>query len=324
MFSKASSLLSTQSGRLGRSSKRFAEILPSFLATSKASVFSLMIWKMSMCTIHRLLHSINACMITLGEIKLIIQKCEPEPTATGPPVTACHARPGPWQNAKKKARWVIEKDQVERLLADLEEHKTMASMAVTKESMSSIIQILRKQDDATRTLNEIQKTQSEIRDDQIRNTERSLSAERRKILDDMSKLQQRVPLKKHRSLRTEGTGIAFLKSSEFANFDMNPNSRLWLYGIPGAGMSVLSTTIVEHFEMQCTAKVGSAYFFCEYADKATQFCRSILGSLVRQLALQSERAFEDLLDFYKSHTAERKSDYETRRRRSALAVEDFV
>jgi hypothetical protein len=50
-----------------------------------------------------------------------------------------------------------------------------------------------------------------------------------------------------------------------------------------------------------TKVLALAYFYCDYKSSATHDCIAILGSLVKQLALQSELAFNDLEEFYDSH-----------------------
>ncbi|KAK7728968.1 hypothetical protein SLS57_002200 [Botryosphaeria dothidea] len=87
-------------------------------------------------------------------------------------------------------------------------------------------------------------------------------------------------------------------------------SKLWLYGIPGAGKPVLSATMIEHTSAHRTEKIGSAYFFCEYADKATQSCRNMLGSIARQLALQNRQALDMLTKFHNDMTDLQQQDFD--------------
>lgn len=177
--------------------------------------------------------------------------------------------------------------------------------------MSSILQVLKKQDETAQKMEELRKGQSEIRERQIQDAEMRLSKKRREMLNDFSKIQPDIPFKKHLSLRQNGTGVWLLQSSEFQKFMKSPKSKLWLYGIPGAGKSVLSATVIEHTSGYRTEKIASAYFFfCEYAEKATQSCRNMLGSIARQLALQNRQALDMLTKFYNDMTDLQQQDFD--------------
>ncbi|KAM0799070.1 ankyrin repeat-containing domain protein [Usnea florida] len=79
----------------------------------------------------------------------------------------------------------------------------------------------------------------------------------------------------------------------------DPNSLLWLYGIPGCGKTVLCSTAIERvlqFHNTATQKrVGIAYFYFDFRHQDQQVCDAMLRSLVAQLSLQSLDAFK-LLD----------------------------
>lgn len=253
--------------------------------------------------------AIQACHDTLEDIKRILQKCEADTdklTSMRPPANAASltlsTKSGTWQSMKQKTRWAVEKDEVEKLLVDLEKHKSLLSLALTQESMSSIVKVLRKQDEAVQCLDEIKRQQSEIRDAQIQEAKRRLRMEQRKMLDEFSDTQPEDFFKKHIALHQRGTCSWFLRSSEYAKFIGTAKSTLWLYGIPGAGKSVMSATIIEQVNSQRTDKFASAFFFCEYANKDTQSCRHILGSIARQLALQNESALDELTEFHDENT----------------------
>lgn len=246
--------------------------------------------------------SILACNQTLEKIRLMLEKFSPDPIAPSATSSALPTKHGAWQDVKKKVRWVIDKDEAEKLLADLEKHKSTLSLALSKKSLASIIEVLTKQDETLQHIEEIRKEQSQIRQQQIQDTERRLSRERRKMLNVVSDIRPEDSFKKHFSLHQDGTGVWFLESSEFEKFMSTQNSRLWLFGIPGAGKSVLSATIIDHISTQRTEHCALAYFFCEYFNAATQTCRNILGSIARQLALQNPRAFEILEEFFNDQT----------------------
>ena len=64
--------------------------------------------------------------------------------------------------------------------------------------------------------------------------------------------------------RQEGTGLWFLQSHVYTQWKIQRNSTLWLYGIPGCGKTILSSTIIEDLEKTfppqifCTSTLISA------------------------------------------------------------------
>jgi len=50
-----------------------------------------------------------------------------------------------------------------------------------------------------------------------------------------------------------------------------------------------------------TSKLGFAFFYCDYKNAATQQLSNILGSLIKQLVVKKETAFDLLITFYESH-----------------------
>jgi hypothetical protein len=91
------------------------------------------------------------------------------------------------------------------------------------------------------------------------------------------------------SQRQEGTGLWFLQSNEFAKWETQRNSCLWLCGIPGCGKTILSSTIVEYLERTPTRR-PLLYFYFDFGDTGKQTFESMIRSLVVQLS----RKFEDM------------------------------
>ncbi|KAL8800395.1 MAG: hypothetical protein Q9182_005197, partial [Xanthomendoza sp. 2 TL-2023] len=78
----------------------------------------------------------------------------------------------------------------------------------------------------------------------------------------------------------------------------NPNDRLWIYGIPGAGKTTLSTLVVEEvLSRKRSRSIGTAYFYIRHDDKETHKLSNLLGSLISQLASQNPEALAELMEF---------------------------
>ncbi|PSN59256.1 hypothetical protein BS50DRAFT_641131 [Corynespora cassiicola Philippines] len=71
--------------------------------------------------------------------------------------------------------------------------------------------------------------------------------------------------------RQEGTGSWFLHSDAFNMWKSQRNSFLWLYGIPGCGKTILSSTIIEHLRSLSTQPL--LYFYFDFTDSEKQTLR---------------------------------------------------
>ena len=90
--------------------------------------------------------------------------------------------------------------------------------------------------------------------------------------------------KAHKQRQAE-TGLWLLESAKFAEWKERAASRLWLYGIPGCGKTILSSTIIEHLLQHChdNASMVTAYFYFDFNDTQKQDPELMLRSLLTQL-----------------------------------------
>lgn len=210
---------------------------------------------------------------------------------------------GRWGTLKQAARWYLNKEEAEKLCADLESHKTKLALAMSRDSMTALVEVLKSQNSMSRHLHDMRKIQAEIRAGQIQESKRQLNEKQARMMKDFSDVEPQEALGKHLQLRQQGTGAWFLEGSHFQNFLSKDNSSLLLYGIPGAGKSVLSATISECINDLRTRSVAAAYFFCEHDYPETKGARNILASLAKQFAVQNDDAFSKLEAFHKEHTS---------------------
>jgi hypothetical protein len=90
--------------------------------------------------------------------------------------------------------------------------------------------------------------------------------------------------KAHKQRHAE-TGLWLLQDARFAEWKKSATSRLWLYGIPGCGKTILSSIIIEHLLQHCRddATIVTAYFYFDFNDTQKQDPELMLRSLLRQL-----------------------------------------
>jgi hypothetical protein len=93
--------------------------------------------------------------------------------------------------------------------------------------------------------------------------------------------------KAHKQRQAE-TGVWLLEGEQFTRWKKSAASRLWLYGIPGCGKTILSSTIIEHLLQHChdDPSIVTAYFYFDFNDTQKQDPELMLRSLLCQL-LQS-------------------------------------
>jgi hypothetical protein len=89
--------------------------------------------------------------------------------------------------------------------------------------------------------------------------------------------------------RQADTGLWLVESTKFAEWRESAASRLWLYGIPGCGKTILSSTIIEHLLQHChgDASMATAYFYFDFNDTQKQDPELMLRSLLCQLLQRS-------------------------------------
>ncbi|CAN9450612.1 unnamed protein product [Alternaria alternata] len=85
--------------------------------------------------------------------------------------------------------------------------------------------------------------------------------------------------------RQANTGLWLLESAKFSEWKERTASRLWLYGIPGCGKTILSSTIIENLLQYChdDTNIVTAYFYFDFNDTQKQDPELMLRSLLCQL-----------------------------------------
>jgi hypothetical protein len=89
-------------------------------------------------------------------------------------------------------------------------------------------------------------------------------------------------------LREPNTGLWLLESDLYKSWKGKP-SFVWLYGIPGCGKTVLSTTVLEDISKFTADDPGkaTAYFYFDFNDRRKQDAEMMVRSLLSQLLQQS-------------------------------------
>ncbi|CAD0108599.1 unnamed protein product, partial [Aureobasidium uvarum] len=107
--------------------------------------------------------------------------------------------------------------------------------------------------------------------------------------------------------RHKGTGLWFVNGQAFNHWKKQPRSFLWLYGIPGCGKTVLSSTILEHLEGDSTTAQALLYFYFDFNDTEKQTLDRMLRCLVKQLYQQRPETQECLDRLWSSQQLSKQS-----------------
>lgn len=229
---------------------------------------------------------VHACHDTLEKIKAIIDKHEGNPS-----------RDHVMETLKMKMNWPFSIPEAKDLLAEVEEHKSTLSLALTADGMTGLLHVLSEQ---KTTANDIREIRQELQEGREAETRIALSKDNQAILDSVGSIDPHSSHETNLKLRHPGTGHWFTKGDEFNRWLGTPKARLWLHGIPGAGKSVLCSSVIEIALAKSNRDIAVAFFYCDYKDTATQDPSNILGSLAKQIAKQDEQSFEKLQKFYQS------------------------
>ncbi|KAH6898097.1 hypothetical protein B0T10DRAFT_577585 [Thelonectria olida] len=196
-----------------------------------------------------------------------------------------------------RLKWPFSSTETKEILQAVQRHKQTIDLAVAADSLSKLKLCLSRQAVTNDCLNDIQATVNKILD---LGTKTYFEKRKKNILDAFMKANPFREFEANRTLRHALTGLWLTEGPDFEEWYDTPGSRVWFSGIPGAGKSVLAASIIE----ECGRRNGAdpnlavAYFFCTYRDERTHMFSSILSTLCAQLALQDEKAFKFLEEYY--------------------------
>jgi len=180
-----------------------------------------------------------------------------------------------YTGALKAITWPWKWKDIGPILEDIEKQKTLMLLAIQGDTTRTILTIENKVND----INSHFHTQEDI--------------------DIVSWLSKADPSTNHNAAcekRQEGTGAWFLSSVEFSSWAL-PKRSLWLHGIPGAGKTVLCSTIIENVKARFAPDAACLYFYFDFNDSQKQDAINMLYSFLAQLS--SSEIPNDVKQLYK-------------------------
>jgi hypothetical protein len=186
------------------------------------------------------------------------------------------------ENAKvgfrKKASWPWKEKGVSKILQTIEKYKTTFILAINGDTL----QLLRAVQECVHNVS------GSVRDISESVQTMTISTRHEKIIKWLKNSID--PSLNHNSARKKHeptTGDWLLESELFATWKTMKNGSLWLYGMPGAGKTILCSTIIDQVKSLCAgdAAYRYAYFYFDFNDAQKQTVAGMLSSLIAQLSV---------------------------------------
>jgi NACHT domain len=178
----------------------------------------------------------------------------------------------------KSITWPWQWEEMAKKLKTIERHKQTFTLALQGDMATKALEI---QD----TVNEVHAFAKEGRDT-AHAIRRDLHSERDfKIIKWLATTDPNTNHSAARQKWEPGTGEWFLSSNQFVQW-LQPRKSLWLHGIPGAGKTILCSTIIENVRARCSGDDICAFFYFDsISGEATkQTVSAMLSSLLAQIS----------------------------------------
>jgi ankyrin repeat domain-containing protein 50 len=206
----------------------------------------------------------------------------------GGPVDAClavlkelEAKLSTALTVKKKLLWPFEAKKVDELVGKLQAQKSTINLAVTGDNTRATLGIVQVVADIQES---IEDTKQRERRDRI-----------------LQWLATTDPTTNHNAARDKHeptTGSWLLESEGFRSWRDSANEFLWLHAIPGAGKTIICSTVIEHVTLHSGTTHRYAYYYFDFSDPKKQRVSEMLKSLISQLSSQSVRLLGDVDSLY--------------------------
>jgi hypothetical protein len=213
-----------------------------------------------------------SCQQTLQNIRDKLEKSDPKENGISI-----------FQKAKRTLKWPLSASDTDKFLAEMERHKSTFDLALSVDALDAIL--------ASQQAGE--KTDTKI-DDVVQALDRLCkienTKEQRRILQLIGAEDADEAYRANLKLHQHGTGLWFLEEGKpFSTWLATPCSKLWVYGIPGAGKTILSALAIGKTAELASTSHGVAFYYCSHRDEQSRQLTGILRCLIGQLARQNKQ-----------------------------------
>jgi uncharacterized protein YukE len=204
---------------------------------------------------------------------------------------------------RMKVRWPFKSKEIDKILKKIESHRATFILSVS----ANTLRTTRAVDSTVMEISESIQTIS------INQTGMAQSMQNKAIVGWLNagvgdpSINYELAKKK----REPSTGRWFLESDDFKSWIQRTRTFAWLHGIPGAGKTILCSTIIEHVQILCSANPAYqyAYFYFDFNDTTKQKTAQMLQSVIAQLCFQKDVPTE-LHELYKRNGVRQPTRYQ--------------
>ncbi|KAI9669080.1 MAG: hypothetical protein M1831_000672 [Alyxoria varia] len=148
--------------------------------------------------------------------------------------------------------------------------------------------------------------------------EAAVEARNRDIADAQYPVDSNANYEAAMKLCEPGTGQWIFQTDEFRGWASSENGPLWLHAKPGAGKTVLASTVITYLRQHYLAEdTIVAYYFFDYKDVKTQTPLKMFQTLLAEMCRQSPDILESMSSLSKKYQ-ELNSNYSTALMRQML------
>ena len=183
-------------------------------------------------------------------------------------------------SARRKLLWPLEEGKILDILRRLGEQKQTILLALAGDHAASDVSNAKQTKEVVDSFKNMQ-----IKGDQA------------KVLRWLAGADPSTNYNTARKKHEKNTGSWLLQSPEFKSWKESDGSIMWLFGIPGAGKTILSSTVVDHLTIRDESLPAHplAYFYFDFNDQGKQTAIGCLRSLTHQLCAHTAQIPDSII-----------------------------
>lgn len=170
---------------------------------------------------------------------------------------------------------------MDEILADMERHKSAFNLAVSVDTLDTILAISKGQATTSTKIDRLEHSLQHL-------VRAEMTNDARRVLQTLGADSADAHHRANWRLHHPGTGLWFSEGSVFRDWRASSNTKLWVYGIPGAGKTILSALAVQEALANTSKTRAVIFYYCSHQNYQSQVLSGILSCFIGQLARQNQ------------------------------------
>ena len=194
------------------------------------------------------------------------------------------------KKAKRTLKWPFSLSDTEKCLAEMERHKSSFDLALSVDALDAIIAFKAVEEETSHKIDQVNNAIDKL-------CKIQMTKESRRLLQVIGADAADEMYRTNLELHQPGTGLWFLEQgSAFQQWLDVTDSKLWVYGIPGAGKTVLSALAIKETAICASDRHGVIFYYYSHSNGSTQRLPDLLSCFIGQLARQQSECMAVLAD----------------------------